>query len=68
MLVPDLADQRARTEEPWRSNNIRTARTAQTTKRRAPDGAKHAAAAIEREVRRQALAHSQWMDAYDKVN
>jgi len=32
------------------------------------DRAKHAAAAIEREVRRQALAHSQWMDAYDKVN
>lgn len=28
------------------------------------DRAKHAAAAVEREVRRQALAHSHWMDAY----
>jgi hypothetical protein len=31
------------------------------------DRAKHAAAAVKREVRRQAAAHSYWMDAYDKV-
>jgi hypothetical protein len=31
------------------------------------DRAKHAAAAIERERRRQAVAQSYWMDAYDKL-
>lgn len=29
--------------------------------------AKHEAAALEREIRLQAVAHSYWMDAYDKV-